>query len=258
MLDFVGKVVKRTGDAVVGAADSFIVKGASKVGAAAIKGGVEGAAWVGKKALDGVNTVLPRVKNIDGKKVSDGIGKAVNKTMVGVDGDYRTLGKAVNDSAIGKLYTNRTGNVLMDDNTAIRRKGSFGDKPKTTYVSSKNTFGLADAVTDRAKLYMDGAAHIVRGDSWLTLKQPLVKTGTNSALPSGLRATGMGTALAVGGSLISGTPDAVKKWNDSKRGINYDSQPSSIAPRVPAYANNGGATGDLVFALNNLRHGGMM
>lgn len=44
MLDFVGKVVKRTGDAVVGAADSFIVKGASKIGAAAIKGGVEGGA----------------------------------------------------------------------------------------------------------------------------------------------------------------------------------------------------------------------
>lgn len=37
-----------------------------------------------------------------------------------------------------------------------------------------------------------------------------------------------------------------------------DSQPVSIAPTTPAYANNGGATGDLVFALNNLRHGGMM
>ena len=37
-----------------------------------------------------------------------------------------------------------------------------------------------------------------------------------------------------------------------------DTQPVTSAPSIPAYANNGGATGDLVFALNNLRHGGMM
>lgn len=36
------------------------------------------------------------------------------------------------------------------------------------------------------------------------------------------------------------------------------SQSVTSAPRIPAYAQNGGASGDLVFALNNLRNGGMM
>ncbi len=258
MIDFVGKTVKKTGEVVMGFADSALVRGASKLGATAVKGGVEGAAWVGKKAIDGVREAVPRIKNIDGHKISANIGKVTNKTMVGIDGDYKTLGKAVNESKIGKLYTDKTGEKFMNDNTAIRRRGSLDNRPKTTYVSTNKSFGLVDAVTDRAKMYVDGAVHIARGDSWITMKQPLVKTGADNFMPFGIKATGLGTTLAVGGSLASGVPDAAKKWNESRKGTNQDQQVTSIAPSIPAYANNGGATGDLVFALNNLRHGGMM
>ena len=44
MLNFVGKTVKKTGEVVMGIANSGLVKGASKLGATAVKGGVEGAA----------------------------------------------------------------------------------------------------------------------------------------------------------------------------------------------------------------------
>lgn len=258
MLNFVGKTVKKTGEVVMGLADSFIVRGASKLGATAVKGGVEGAAWVGKKAIDGAREAVPRIKNIDRHKISSNIGKVTNKTMVGINDDYKTLGKAVNDSKLGKLYTNKTGKSMMDDSIAIRTRGSLDNRPKTTHVVTNKSLGLVDAVTDRAKMYVDGAVHVATGDSWITMKQPLVKTGSDNFMPFGLKATGLGTTLAIGGSLASGVPDAAKKWNESRRGTNQDQQPTSVAPSVPAYANNGGATGDLVFALNNLRHGGMM
>lgn len=259
MLSFVGKTVKKTGEVVMGLADSALVRGTSKVGASALKGGIEGAAWLGKKAIDGVTNMAPRIKNIDGKKISANIGKVTNKTMVGIDGDYKTLGKAVNNSVVGKAYRESFGNNLMNDSTTIRLRGSLdSNRPKTTYVGNSGSFGLVDAVTDRAKMYADGAAHVLMGDSYLTGKQPLLKTGADNFMPFGLKATGLGTTLAVGGSLASGMPNAVKQWNDGRKGTNQDTAPVSIAPKTPAYSNNGGATGDLVFALNNLRHGGMM
>ena len=97
-----------------------------------------------------------------------------------------------------------------------------------------------------------------RGDSLLTGKQALVQSGGDNLLPMGLKATKFGVGLAATAQLAAGTPQAVKQWNDNRMGTNFDNQPTTSAPRVPSYANNGGATGDLVFALNNLRHGGMM
>lgn len=64
--------------------------------------------------------------------------------------------------------------------------------------------------------------------------------------------------VASAGAMIAGAPAAGRQYIDNRQGTNYDQQVTSVAPRVPAYAQNGGATGDLVFALNNLRHGGMM
>lgn len=246
MLGYVGKVMKKSGDAIIGAANSSIVKGVSKVGTGALKIGVEGAAGIADKTLKTAKKVVPKLKNIDGQKINDGIGKAVNKTMVGLDDDYRKI-------------------------------GSIG---KTTYAATGKTFGLVDAVTDRAKTYVDGAVGIIKGhqyeigpmvnnnikNEWLsnkvkkmgTIHTGLVKTGADNFMPFGLKATGIGTRVAIGASLISGVPDAAEQWSRGRQGTNTDSSPVSLAPQVPAYANNGGATGDLVFALNNLRHGGMM
>lgn len=261
MLNYVGKIMKKTGDVVMGVANSSVVRGASRAGTGILKAGIEGAAGVANKTIKGAQRMAPKLRNISGKKISADIGKTVNKTMVGIGDDYKTLGKAVNSSKPGKAINNMIGGNIIDDDAAIRFRGSiFNDKarPKTTYVSSNKTFGLVDAVTDRAKTYADGAIHVLKGDSWITGKQPLIKTGADNFMPFGIKATGLGTTIAVGGSLLSGTPQAVEQWNKGRQGTNMDSQPVSLAPKTPAYANNGGATGDLVFALNNLRHGGMM
>ena len=74
----------------------------------------------------------------------------------------------------------------------------------------------------------------------------------------GFKATKKGALLAGGIMMASGVPQAGEQFVRNRQGTNYDQHTVTSAPRTPAYANNGGATGDLVFALNNLRHGGMM
>lgn len=244
MIGYVGKFVKRTGDAIVGLADSSLVRGASRLGTGALKVGVEGAAGIANKAIGVAKNVAPKLKNIDGKKISSDIGKATNKTLVGLDGDYKNMGKAFNESVVGKATNNIVGKNVMSDNSTLM----LGPRNKRTrHVVSNNTFGLADALGDRAKTYIDGAAGMI---------SPLIKASDDSLL--GIKAKKRGVALFVGASLASGVPEAVKDANRNRQGYNYDSSPKSLAPSTPAYANNGGATGDLVFALNNLRHGGMM
>lgn len=255
MINYIGRVVRKTGDTIVGLANSSLVKGASKLGTGVLKAGVEGAAGVADKTIKGVQKAAPKIKEINGKKISDGIGKAVNKTMVGTEADYQKLGKAINNSKPGKAANKLIGKNVISDELTPRLNG-------TTYLSSNKTFGLVDAVTDRAKTVIDGAVDIAVGHQFnigpMKINTGLVKTGADNYMPFGLKATGLGKAVAIGGSIAAGTPQAIQTLNKNRQGTNYDSQPVSMAPTIPAYSNNGGATGDLVFALNNLRHGGMM
>lgn len=254
MLNYVGKVVKRTGEAVVGLADSALVRGASKLGTGALKLGVEAGAGLLDMGLRGAQKAAPKLKNISGRKISDGVGKVVNKTMVGTDADYKTLGKIFNDSKPGKAINDFMGGPVISDNATPR----IG---KTRYVYSGSTFGAMDAATDRIKTVADAGAGLLFGKQYnfdgIKIHTGLIKSAPDYSV-LGVKTTAFGTAVAVGAGFASGVPGALTTYNKNRQGTNYDSQATSVAPRTPAYSNNAGATGDLVFALNNLRHGGMM
>ena len=83
----------------------------------------------------------------------------------------------------------------------------------------------------------------------------LLKRSNNSLV--GYKTTGLGTTLAMGAAFAAGTPSAVKEYNESRQGQFAGTyQMGAIPGLVPqghAYANNAGATGDLVLALNNNR-----
>ena len=70
----------------------------------------------------------------------------------------------------------------------------------------------------------------------------------------GIKLNTKGKVVAGGMALMAGTKDATTKFNQNTMG-RRDSQITPHAPSLPAYANNGGATGDLVFALNANRRG---
>lgn len=73
-----------------------------------------------------------------------------------------------------------------------------------------------------------------------------------------LKFSALGTGMLLGGAAIEGTSRAARKFEQIRMG-QHDGQMRKATPlipqaeRQPSYANNGGATGDLVFAMYNNR-----
>lgn len=199
---------------------------------------------VSKVTRTAVDAVEPGAGIID--KSIRGTKKAVNKATN--PETYKKIGKAVEEGA-GKIVDSVITNSADPQNYKQIGKSH-------AIRSNKSLFG--DEMHRRIQGGLDTVAHIAKGDSLLTGRKALITTGGDNLMPMGLKATKLGVGLAATAQLAAGTPQAIKQANTNRQGTNFDSRPVTSAPRTPSYANNGGATGDLVFALNNLRHGGMM
>lgn len=225
----IGKVLNTGKNVALGIAHSRPVEKVVRTSAKAVADAVEPSAGLINKTIQGTQKAV--------KKATDA-------------NTYKKIGSAIEEGT-GKAIKN----VITDSAT---REGSPYKQIGKTHMVAANRSLFGDEMHRRVQTGLDTVAHIARGDSLLTGKQALVQSGGDNLLPMGLKATKFGVGLAATAQLAAGTPQAVKQWNDNRMGTNFDNQPVTSAPRVPSYANNGGATGDLVFALNNLRHGGMM
>ena len=224
---FFGKITETASDLTLGFFHSRPVQGVLKGTFKGIAKSVDPAAGVAEKAWQagekvvGAATKKETYKRI-GKAVESGAGKVVKNTLTDPD-SYKQIGK-IPDIKINK-----------------------GISGSPILVSNKTLF--ADDINRRIKTSLN---------TLTAVSKPLITTGGDNLMPFGMKATGLGVVAAATFQVGAGTPEAVKSWNQNRQGTNYDRQPVTSAPKVPAYAQNGGATGDLVFALNNLRHGGMM
>lgn len=199
----------------------------NKTGKAAPKAIDKGAGII-NKTINGTKEVIGKVKNGDFAEA----GEKIAKTILTDDDSYKGLNKFDNKIEFSKKP------LILDELNS--RAKDIGDKAASIF-----DFVTRDNFT-------------VAGKEVFSNHNPfkLLKKSEKSLV--GWRTTGRGVAVAGGIALISGTPGAAKQFVNSRQGTNIDNQPVTPAPSIPAYANNGGATGDLVFALNNLRHGGMM
>ena len=224
---FFGKITETASDLTLGVIHSRPVQGVLKGTFKGIAKSVDPAAGVAEKAWQA------------GEKV---VGAATNKET------YKRIGKAV-ESGAGKVVKN-----TLTDPDSYKQIGKIPD-----LKINKNTVGAPILVSNKTLFADDMNRRIKTSLNTLTaVSKPLITTGGDNLLPFGMKATGLGVAAAATFQVGAGTPEAVKSWNQNRQGTNYDRQPVTSTPKVPAYAQNGGATGDLVFALNNLRHGGMM
>ena len=224
---FFGKITETASDLTLGFFHSRPVQGVLKGTFKGIAKSVDPAAGVAEKAWQA------------GEKV---VGAATNKET------YKRIGKAV-ESGAGKVVKN-----TLTDPDSYKQIGKIPD-----LKINKNTVGAPILVSNKTLFADDMNRRIKTSLNTLTaVSKPLITTGGDNLLPFGMKATGLGVAAAATFQVGAGTPEAVKSWNQNRQGTNYDRQPVTSAPKVPAYAQNAGATGDLVFALNNLRHGGMM
>lgn len=210
----------------------------------------------------GVNKVAPKVGKVINKgvkaapKVIDKGAGVINKTI----NAGKTAGKYVSDGSLWKDTQEVAGKInrnVWTDESAYR-KGLFG-------FETANKGLIGDDLNRRVKSAGDKIAGIYDSISKDTVKiggneipnpMKLIKKDEESLI--GIKATKRGALLAGATMIATGTPGAVKQYVSNRQGTNMDNQPITSAPRTPAYAQNAGATGDLVFALNNLRHGGMM
>lgn len=224
---FFGKITETASDLTLGVIHSRPVQGVLKGTFKGIANSVEPAAGAANATLKGA------------KKV---VGAATNKET------YKRIGKAV-ESGAGKVVKN-----TLTDPDSYKQIGKIPD-----LKINKNTVGAPILVSNKTLFADDMNRRIKTSLNTLTaISKPLVTSGGDNLLPFGMKATGLGVVAAATFQVGAGTPEAVKSWNQNRQGTNYDRQPVTSAPKVPAYAQNGGATGDLVFALHNLRHGGMM
>lgn len=210
----------------------------------------------------GVEKIAPKVGNVLNKAVNKLPG-AIDNVAGKIDKGIKMGSKGVNAIKTGKAWDatqNVAGKInknIWTDESSYRRVG------KRHEVSNK--FLLGDDLNRRITSAEDKMASIFDSISkdkvnvlGMEISNPmkLIKKDEESLV--GLKATKRGALFAAGAMMIAGTPGAAKQYIANRQGTNMDNQPTTSAPRTPAYAQNGGATGDLVFALNNLRHGGMM
>lgn len=203
--------------------------------------GFNAAAGIANKGLQAGKNVVKNLSNSETRdaikrNIGENVGKVVNNTIT--------------DENAYNIIKNRKGEPLKIKGGNLLKS----NRPETP-IGVANKFLIGDDIHRRIKTGLDSAAHIVSGDSMLTLKQPLIKTGEDTLLPFGIKATGAGIAAASVVQFGLGVPNAGKQWTTNRMGTNQDSQPVTSAPITPAYAQNGGATGDLVFALRDLKGG---
>ena len=89
-----------------------------------------------------------------------------------------------------------------------------------------------------------------------SIKMPKEPLSLNNI--SDMKFTKFGGAMLIGSSLVEGSKKAIRKYETMRMG-QHDGQMRKATPvlpqvdRNPSYANNGGATGDLVFSMYNNR-----
>lgn len=203
----------------------------------ALKGAAKVASTVGKTAVG----TAKLGKNIVTSNTVKNTVKKIGKTA-----DSLFISKNVRESKIGTALHGVADKVDDFVSIASRNKDTktaIGETIRThakTHVSNANiTHGAAEVWANRGKAALKYAS--------MGLKE------SNDSL-LGVKVNALGGAVLTAGAVALGTRNAAKEYNKQMQGQQSQGTVSS-APRMPSYANNGGATGDLVFALNKNRRG---
>lgn len=178
-------------------------------------------------------------------KLTAGIGTTAFKTFsVGAD-------KFINDG-IHKGGFKKAGSILKEN---AKKVGIAAGKEAVLQANTVSNVGLG-----AKKLFVRNAKPTVVNK---TTKE-IISKGEESLL--GVKATPLLVGALAVGSLGKGTVEAGKQYVNGRVGYNegtiYGNAPTFNGQKFGsfsshAYANNGGATGDLVLALHNQRNGGI-
>lgn len=211
-----------------------ILKGLGKAGAGVLGG-------FGKATIGTANGLGKATMSIS-REIGRGLSKDLTKTAIAVG----------TGAAVGGLLADADGNAPIGKTAAI---GAGVGALSTAIPGGATAVGLVGA--GGLALASSGAEALgAIGNKMIKMpKGPLTLDNL-----SDIKMTGLGKGLLGGAVLLGGVKDAYNYYEKSRMGVN-DGMMRTATPTVPvqkqqpSYNNNGGATGDLVFALNNLRNG---
>ena len=188
-------------------------------------------------------------------KSAMGVGKATGVYGKGVLNQALNnpvaLGAAVGGMALGGMALAEADG--RRDGLAVAGKAAVGMTalsaiPGATAVGTVGAMGMVGAGAG----VLGGVAAIGRS----AIKMP--KEPLSFSNMGDMKFSALGTGLVVGSALVDGTKKAINKYEQIRMG-QHDGQMRKATPvipqvdRTPSYANNGGATGDLVFSMYNNR-----
>ena len=208
------------------------------------------------------------------KSMSEGIYKFVRNSMDDIhDYTVKMAPKAYNKVVrpIGKAAFDTTLKVGANTLEGTANTVDHFRRNKDTYKRiGKGMLNTADdiamGVAREAGIWAQAGANVLGG----LKKLGLVEKTTLDKSMIGWRFTKRGKAAMTAGALLIGSAGATKDYTESRIGRNDGqlyrptptmSNPYDLSSQMAyssigqSYANNAGATGDLVFALNNLRNG---
>lgn len=207
-------------------------KGTGKVLGDIGRAAIFGTEMTGKAAIaTGKRVATKSSENLLRTAVAVGTGAAVAGTLADLDGNTN-VGKA---SAVGA-------------GVGLAASAIPGASGVMAYAGITGAASLLGAAEGMSRL----------GSKFISMPENLSLSNTDQ-----IKLTGIGKVATYGSALVGGLKDAAEYFKKSRSGVN-DGLLRTATPVVPiqrsqsgqpSYANNGGATGDLVFALNNLRQG---
>lgn len=194
------------------------------------------------KATMGAASGLGKATMSIGREVGRGLSKDLTKTAIAVGAG----------AAIGGVLADADGNAPIGKTAAI---GAGIGALSTAIPGGASVVGAIGAGGVALTASAGEAVGSIGKHMIKMPKGPLTLDNLNE-----IKMTGLGKGLLTGAALLGGVRDGYRYFEKSRMGTN-DGMLRTATPTVPiqkqqpSYTNNGGATGDLVFALNNLRNG---
>ena len=208
----------------------------------------------------GMNSV-PYLKSVMDpalKKAGSIIG---NGGVAGFKGIADKIGRFLGKVAEEKETGNFKKKVMRNANRVGRIGGHLVKDLEDTAIGIDNIIGIGTNGYE-AKRFNNVRNKIFKTDKYTGRRIGQLLTDSDESVILGKKATKLGTTLVVGAGAVIGTKDAiedrVRKQQGRYTGTSGNAPINTYAYQGASYADNAGATGDLVLSMHRQRHTGIL
>ena len=169
----------------------------------------------------------------------------------------RFLGKVAEEKETGNFKKK----VMRNANRVGRIGGHLVKDLEDTAIGIDNGIGILTNGIE-AKRFNNVRNKIFKTDKYTGRRIGQLLKDSDESIIFGKKATALGTTLVVGAGAVVGTKDAVqdrlRKQQGQYTGTSGNAPTNTYAYQGASYADNAGATGDLVLAMHRQRHSGIL